>query len=139
MSLPMCLSAPMSCQGDDLFAGNASLLRDLPLERQSRMNTGAVGGDVDQRPIADLAQGRILGDQHVLVLLEGMLDFAEQLFRRLRFVLAMAVGGRPDEPARVLGFRRDAVEDTQPKASVAGAVLVGALADVAGAGKLQDA
>src|SRR5579862_1064244 len=135
----MCLSASMSCQGDNLLAGNASLLRDLPFERESCMNTGAVGGDVYQRPIADLAQSRILGDEHVLVFLEGTFDFVEQLFRCFRFVLAMAVGGRPDEPAGVLGFRRDAVEDTQPKASIAGVALVGTLANVAGARKLQDA
>ena len=64
----MCLSASMSCQGDNLLAGNASLLRDLSFEREPRVDTGAIGGNVDQRPVSDLAQRCILGDEDVLVL-----------------------------------------------------------------------
>src|SRR6516162_6037878 len=101
----------MSGKSDDPVAGNASLLRDLALQRQSRMDAGAVGGDVDQRTVAEFAHRRVLRDQHVLVLLERMLDLTEQLFRRLRLVLAIAVRGRPQEPAGVFGLRGDAVED----------------------------
>src|ERR1700679_321668 len=118
MSLRYPISISISGQSDNLFAGNASLLRNLPLKCEPRVDAGAVRGDVDQRPVPDLAQSRILGDQRVLILFEGTLDFAEQLLRRLRFVLAMAVGSRPNEPAGVLRFRRDAVEDAQPKAAV---------------------
>ena len=85
------------------------------------------------------AQHGVLRDKHVLVFLEGALDLGEQLFGRSRIVLPIAVRRRPDEPAGMLGLRRDAVENPQAKAAIACIVLVGALADVAGAGELQDA
>src|SRR3984957_11193027 len=139
MSPSTFLLASISCESDDLFTGNTALLCDLPFERKPCVDAGAIRGDVNQRSIADLAQSRILGDQHVLILFECAFDFAEQLLGCFRFVLAMAVGRRPDEPACVLGLGCDAVENTQAKASVAVIVFVGSFADVAGAGKLQDA
>src|SRR5579862_4247260 len=135
----MYFSASISSQRNHLFAGNAALLRNLALKREPGMNAGAIRGDVDQRAIADLAQRSVLGDEHILVFLEGMLDLGEQLFRRFRLVLAMTIGNGPHEPARVLGFRRNAVEDPKPEASVAIVSFVSTLADVACAGKLQDA
>ena len=87
----------------------------------------------------DPAQHRVLRDEHVLVFLEGALDLGEQFFGRVRLVLAITVGGRPHEPAGMLGLRRDAVEDAQAKTAVAGIVLIGALADIEGTGELQDA
>src|SRR5580692_11518703 len=129
MFLSMCLSAAMSCQGDNLLAGNAALPRYFPLQREPRVDTGAIGGNFDQRPVSDLAQRCILGDEYVLVFLEGVLDFAKQFFRRLRFVLAMAIGDRPHEQAGVLGFRGDAVEDTQTETAVAVVVFVSAFAN----------
>ena len=113
--------------------------RYLALSAKPRLHAGAVGRDIDQRPVAEPAQHRVLRDQHVLVFLEGALDLGKQLFGRGGIVLAIAVGSGPHEPAGMFGLRRDAVEYPQAKAAVARIVLVSTLADVAGACELQDA
>src|ERR1700722_8939961 len=91
-----------SGQRHDLLARNAALRGDLALEGETRLNPGAIGSNVDQLPVANLAQARILGHQHVLVLLESAFDLFEQLLGRRRLVLPIRVGGRPDEPTGML-------------------------------------
>ncbi len=123
----------------DLLSRNAALGRDLALEREPRMDARTVRIDVHQRTIAELAQGRVLVLQHGVVLAERDIHRGEQRLGRFRLVLPVAVRRRPEEPAGVLGLRRDAVEDAQAEAAVALALLVGPLAHIERARELQDA
>src|SRR5205807_1464511 len=80
----------------------AVLLADQAADRAARDHACAIGLDVDQRSSGEVLEPLLLEIEHVLVLLERMLERAEQRLGGLGLVLAMAVGGRPDEPARVL-------------------------------------
>src|SRR5260370_7628830 len=83
------------------------------------MHPVGVGGDIDQPHLTELVEPGLLRLDHGLVLEKGRGDLAIELLGRLRFVLAIAVRRRPEIKAAGLGFRSQAVEQTELETEIA--------------------
>src|ERR1700722_11927627 len=97
--------------------------RDQLFDHATRMYACRVAMNIEERLIWRFECAGLLRFDNHLVLVEGSRDFVEQLLRRGRLVLTVAIGHRPEIMAGGCRFRRDAVK--QPKRKAATPIALG--------------